>query len=424
MRRSKIIVDEEINSIQKEWCACFNITRNVQIVSSNEFLSPFCTGVFRPKIFLPDRLLKRGNKDLVETIIAHELAHIKRFDDIWIKLQSVLQILYFFHPVVWFANSRIHLARECICDSMVLSKNKISIDSYGNSLLKVLKLNLFGPENVGLLPCFGSQHDKFKIRIQAMKGAHVMKKHRFLLVSAVLFLFGLMVLPMSSSPLKSQDKKKVIVKPVIVQKVKPVTQESKSALLNLQQLDSTQVQKRIIVKPVVVENAKVQTQEVRPQRIVISKINPQVTVIAKQSEGMKLINPVKIEVITSPFGNTIHPVTGKENMHNGIDIGARLGDPVSAPADGTVLSVERDFTYESKWGKTLTLIHDNNIKTKYAHLDTILVNEGQKILAGDLIARVGNTGITTGPHLHFEVHENDVPVNPARYLVLSRTIVK
>ena len=232
VKRSRTVNNERIEEVLDQWRARLGITRRVVLLTSQDLLSPFCIGLFRPKVFLPARLLEIGDSDMIESIIAHELAHIKRNDDFWIKLQSALQILYFFHPVVWIANSRIHLARECICDALVLSKNKLSIDTYGKSLLAVLKINLFGSESAGLLPRFGSPRDKFKRRIEVLKGEHVMKKYKFIVMSGVMLLLGFLLLPMASGPLQSQVKK-VVVKPVFV---KPVI--AKPVVVNIE-LDST-----------------------------------------------------------------------------------------------------------------------------------------------------------------------------------------
>ena len=108
--------------------------------------------------------------------------------------------------------------------------------------------------------------------------------------------------------------------------------------------------------------------------------------------------PVKGK-ITSPFGWRIHPVHKSRKFHNGVDIAAKLGTPVFAPADGKVESVWEDKTYGG--GLSIIVKHYNGFKTGYCHLSEQLVRTGQLVKQGETIAKVGSTGASTGPHLHF-----------------------
>lgn len=118
--------------------------------------------------------------------------------------------------------------------------------------------------------------------------------------------------------------------------------------------------------------------------------------------------------ITSYFGYRRDPVTGRlGTYHEGIDIAARVGTPVRATADGTVLQAGRYGTY----GLFIEIKHGSyGYKTRYAHNSKLLVTAGQKVKKGDIIAYVGSTGKSTGPHLHYEVLVNNKPVNPQNYL--------
>jgi murein DD-endopeptidase MepM/ murein hydrolase activator NlpD len=115
--------------------------------------------------------------------------------------------------------------------------------------------------------------------------------------------------------------------------------------------------------------------------------------------------------LTSRFGYRVSPFTGRREFHKGIDISARINTPVTAPADGTISSVRRDrFS-----GRVVGINHSYGLDTIYAHLQKILVKEGQVVKRGDVIALVGNTGRSTGPHLHYEVRLNGLPVDPLRF---------
>ncbi len=121
--------------------------------------------------------------------------------------------------------------------------------------------------------------------------------------------------------------------------------------------------------------------------------------------------PVKGE-ITSPFGKREHPKYGYESIHTGVDISVLSGTEVRATADGIVV-----FSgYQRDSGNVVMIKHGYGFTTVYAHNKQNLVNVGQKVKRGDIIALSGNTGYTTGAHLHYEVWKNNSPVNPLPYL--------
>ncbi|HCD10447.1 MAG TPA: metalloendopeptidase [Thermoanaerobacter sp.] len=129
--------------------------------------------------------------------------------------------------------------------------------------------------------------------------------------------------------------------------------------------------------------------------------------------GGKLLWPVpSSNVITSPFGMRLHPVLGVYRMHTGIDIAANTGASIVAAADGQVI-----FSgYYRGYGDTVIIDHGDGISTLYAHNSALLVKEGDTVKRGQVIAKAGSTGLSTGPHLHFEVRKNGVPVNPMDWL--------
>lgn len=118
-------------------------------------------------------------------------------------------------------------------------------------------------------------------------------------------------------------------------------------------------------------------------------------------------------MVTSEFGYRTDPFTGQRKGHSGLDIGAAKGTPIRAALDGTVLFVRYKTT---GYGYHLAIDHGGSFITLYAHCSKVLVTEGQAIKAGDIIAQVGSTGRSTGPHLHFEVRVNGEVKNPRSYL--------
>jgi len=117
--------------------------------------------------------------------------------------------------------------------------------------------------------------------------------------------------------------------------------------------------------------------------------------------------------ISSRFGYRISPFTDQREFHKGLDIATRVGTPIIAPADGLVVLAER----EGNFGNLVTINHGYHLITRYGHLHKFRVKKGQFVKRGQVIGAVGNTGRCTGPHLHYEVLLNGVPVNPLRYIL-------
>ena len=108
-----------------------------------------------------------------------------------------------------------------------------------------------------------------------------------------------------------------------------------------------------------------------------------------------------------------HPILHTARPHEGIDVTAPMGSPIEAPAAGIV----SDAGWESGYGNTVTIEHGFGIETKFAHASKLLVRTGQRVQRGQRIALVGNSGLATGPHLHYEVHVKGRPVDPLRYVL-------
>jgi len=118
-------------------------------------------------------------------------------------------------------------------------------------------------------------------------------------------------------------------------------------------------------------------------------------------------------VLTAGFGPRPDPFTNRSEFHTGIDISTPAGNRVVAPASGTVVRVGWDQGY----GRFVEIAHGYGITTLYGHLQAARVAEGERVKRGDLVALVGSTGRSTGPHLHYEVHRDGKPVNPLDYVL-------
>jgi murein DD-endopeptidase MepM/ murein hydrolase activator NlpD len=112
--------------------------------------------------------------------------------------------------------------------------------------------------------------------------------------------------------------------------------------------------------------------------------------------------------ITSSFGMRRHPLLGYTRMHKGLDIGAPYGAPIYAATDGTVVLAGRNAGY----GNFVKIQHAGGFATGYGHMSRILVRNGQHVRRGQQIGAIGSTGLSTGPHLHYELYKNGQAVNP------------
>jgi murein DD-endopeptidase MepM/ murein hydrolase activator NlpD len=124
------------------------------------------------------------------------------------------------------------------------------------------------------------------------------------------------------------------------------------------------------------------------------------------------IAPV-LGLMTDGFGRRRDPFTGRRAFHKGLDISARRGTPVTAPADGVVVFTGRN----GGLGKTVRIAHGFGFTTVYGHLDSIAVEPGDELRRGDIVGELGNSGRSTGPHLHYEVHLDGKAVNPLYYML-------
>lgn len=137
----------------------------------------------------------------------------------------------------------------------------------------------------------------------------------------------------------------------------------------------------------------------------------------KQSErlahtpAIQPVSELKLKQMASGYGRRVDPIYGTTKMHEGMDFACDVGTPVYATADGVVAEAD----WQSGYGKKIDIKHGFGYTTHYAHLSEYKVKSGQAVKRGDLIALSGNTGKSTGPHVHYEVRVNGIPQNPVNY---------
>ncbi len=123
-------------------------------------------------------------------------------------------------------------------------------------------------------------------------------------------------------------------------------------------------------------------------------------------------SPVSVGYNSSSFGWRVDPFSGRSAFHEGLDFTAGVGTPIYAAAGGVVTASEQMPDY----GKIVKISHGSGLETRYAHASELLVNVGEVVKKGQLIAKVGSTGRSTGPHLHFEVRRDGAPLDPRKFL--------
>lgn len=168
--------------------------------------------------------------------------------------------------------------------------------------------------------------------------------------------------------------------------------------------DKKQIQQEII--KIQEDNIKLQN-ELKKYMEELNRNNKEAKKKVKYGKYLKPVNGK----ITSRFGKRVHPVTGKESNHTGIDIAAPMGENVKASLGGEVVF---SGWHGNVYGNVVIINHGNNIQTFYGHLSKVLVKQGEEVKQGDVVAKVGTTGLSTGPHLHFEIYVNGERVDPEK----------
>lgn len=344
--------DDDLNHMMEKWKKRFRIKRPVKLLIAETKHSPFAAGIFVPGIIVPKTLIDIKHLHLLEAAIAHEMAHIRLYDTVWIKLHAVLKIVYFFHPAVWIAHRHFSLIREMIADTLVVHMNGFSRDHYYQSMINLIKINQFTTE-VDMKPAFVSHKNSIRKRLVHIYDNQPVSYRKLLSITLLIIIFSVLVLPMhllSDNDGQNQFSDKIVL-------------NSKTDRVNT----------------------------------------------------IHIINPLRNAKLTLEYGKVSHPITGKEYVHQGVDLAQKIGTPIQSAADGTVITVNQMEKLEKGYGNHLIIRHDG-FQTQYAHMDSVYVKVGQFVQQGETVGTVGNSGVSTGPHLHFELRIEGKCVNPQDYI--------
>lgn len=198
IRKSEPCKDPILLRIVDSWRREFGIRQSVKLVTGNFHKPPFTIGLFRPVIYIPQLFCEKSNMATLESVIAHEMVHIKHRDDGWLCLQNLIQIVYFFNPVVWLAGMQLAQVREQLCDAVVLSRKRLDGHAYGNGLLNMIQLNL-ASDGFCPIPTFAGEKRRLAERIRCIAMTQDFNRKHVIISTLLLFAMGLILLPMGAS---------------------------------------------------------------------------------------------------------------------------------------------------------------------------------------------------------------------------------
>ena len=352
----------------------FRFSRDPRICMSNSHRAPLTFGVFRPTVLLPEDL-PVGDAQF-QLILAHELAHIRRKDCLRKLLLTVCLCLYWWNPLVWLMVWLANRDMELACDEAVL--RALGPDCKKAYALTLLDMAQRNPKSAPL--CSGFAKSSAEERIRAILSFKRIPAWVGICVSVLFVLTASVFTTQAASP---------------------------SAIPEMELAVQKEIPEENVAVSVPVSEPLPTTPPIMPEQETESETQPQPEVPAY----IFPLEDANAEV-TNPYGWQAHPVTKQKSLHSGVDLAADYGTNVLAVADGTVL----DCSYDAAYGYILTLEHENGIQTQYAHLSEFLVNAGAEVRQGQIIAKTGDSGWTTGPHLHLGVLIDGEAVDPLEAL--------
>jgi len=421
-------------------------------LSSKEVRTPFVAGMFHPHIYLPEGLDEMQKKLVLE----HERMHIRRLDHLIKPIAFLICCIHWFNPLVWAAFFLMEKDMEASCDEAVIKK--IGYDKRKDYARTLLCLAGAGGRKAGYPLAFGENDVKSRIkRVVKMKktgiGIGIGATAAVGLAAVFLLVDAKEEEPAYTQMLKEQavvslPEEKVSQKAVgEVASPSPepadeatVSDEDEATASDGDEATAPDGDGEMLpdeyVSPDMIEPDSMQEigsdqmeggtylyegqADGQDDKETIMNYDParlrdqfEVLLLPETDdfwtdEEILFSYPVEYQRISNGFGTRTHPVTGDERFHSGIDFVADRGTSVTAAADGTVTRTGMD----TMCGCYVIILHANGDATYYSFLDEVLVEEGQQVSRGEQIATVGNTGSSTGPHLHFSVSRDGKYVNP------------
>ena len=356
----------------------FRFSRDPRICVSSSRRAPLTFGVFRPTVLLPEDL-PVGDAQF-QLVLAHELAHIRRKDCLRKLLLTVCLCLYWWNPLVWMMVWLANRDMELACDEAVL--RALGPDCRKAYALTLLDMAQRSPKSAPL--CSGFAKSSAEERIRAILSFKRIPAWVGICVSVLFVLTASVFTTQAASP-------------AAVPEPEPAVQE--------------EIPEENVAVSVSESELLPATPPIMPEQEAESEIELETQTRSEVRAYIFPLEDTSVEV-TNPYGWQEHPVTKQKSLHSGVDLAADYGTNVLAVADGTVL----DCSYDAAFGYILTLEHGNGVQTQYAHLSEFLVEFGDVVRQGQIIAKTGDSGWTTGPHLHLGVLINGETADPLEAL--------
>ncbi len=356
----------------------FRFSRDPRICVSNSRRAPLTFGVFRPTVLLPEDL-PVGDAQF-QLILAHELVHIRRKDCLRKLLLTVCLCLYWWNPLVWLMVWLANRDMELACDEAVL--RALGPDCKKAYALTLLDMAQRNPKSAPL--CSGFAKSSTEERIRAILSFKRIPAWVGICIS-VLFVLTVSVFTTQAAS------------PAAVPEPEPAVQE--------------EIPEENVAVSVSESELLPATPPIMPEQEAESEIELETQTRSEVRAYIFPLEDTSVEV-TNPYGWQEHPVTKQKSLHSGVDLAADYGTNVLAVADGIVL----DCSYDAAYGYILTLEHENGVQTQYAHLSEFLVKAGDAVRQGQIIAKTGGSGWSTGPHLHLGVLIDGEAVDPLEAL--------
>lgn len=420
-----------IDKIMVDLCRQMNI-KNVSYRISENIQTPMTIGILNKKIILSKEILENREYEL---ILKHELFHIKNKDIEYKFLLLILNCIYWFNPIIYMVTNQINEILELNCDEYVLQgKEQACRIEYAEILLNQIEKNRgkqykfsmsFANRKENVMKRFSNILDKSNKKSVISIGIVLVS---LLIISAVLMI----CIPNINFALV--EEKNTVAKNISNKVEENTISLEEMAEKREEYLNSINSENILLEKDSETNNNENKVKENINNKIVKEDVNSHENVvndatliqtnkennetsITDKNESILVENSNNSEnaniVLEKPLKDGKYTISYEfGNSHTGIDLVAIKGTEILASAPGVVVFSE----HKSSYGKLILIDHGNNLLTYYAHCSEICVNEGQKVNAGDIIAKVGATGNTTGPQLHFEVREAGNPKNPQNYI--------
>ena len=379
-------------------------SRKIIVRTCDGISSPIMLGIIKPELLLPRRDITSTQ---LNNILAHEMTHFRRNDILYKWFATLVKCIHWFNPAIYFACRQINTWCEISCDLAVVEQmDKEGELSYVSTILALLSAG--ESKNIPLTTGMLGNKETLKRRFLMIKNrTDISRKAK--LISSIAAV-AVMVTALSASGVMANgllaDENAGDTENTAVVNVA----DSSNALAEDNDENAAEIEAAEFKSEVQQENV---AEDVKAD--VADKVNKPVEAPAKEAESqtVEAVWPCPAsKMISADFNSRVHPLTGELVAHNGIDIPAPEGTDVVAATAGNI----SDTGYDAKFGNYIKITNAAGVTTFYAHLSEIAVAEGDSVAVGQCVGRVGTTGASTGPHLHFEVIIAGENVNPRTFL--------